>query len=951
MAKHEEEKEGPRPNCLSGEVVRKRRVEWSGPTCRIRVASDRSMEGKNERRLKAVENQLEAMGITVDGLKAETVAMRQDSTTIHQDLQEVMHILGGRNRDHKGASDESQSSVNGDRRGRREEENEGRETEQRDRVDLLNWINRAERFFELQGVAEEEKVNITYVSMGGSADYWYRFWREKARDRTWEGLKCAMIGRFGERSRGTIFERLAANCQTGTVEEYINDFEILVGQTKGVMDEQLLCYFLAGLQDNVRGRVRPHDQQELLAAMRITKDVEIRLEGAKTGGGSANRPPISRGRTAGTIVREDERRVQRVWDLGEEKRTRGSVREEAEGCETFPITSISSDVKKANFGPGHRCPGRSLQVLILGEDKEEDPGETKKELANMRLELSSPSARGMTQPRTMKLLGSVGDKEVLIMVNSGASHNFISKTLVEELQLEVNKDQMRPVCLGDGHRKQTQECCQGVMLQLGGVEIAEQYHVFELGGVNMILGVDWLATLGEVVTNWGKLTMSFKQGEREVTIRGDPTLARKITEVETVAVMWGLKQMEVAGRRGEEQGFTVRRREELEETLSEFQQEFNDYSTNNFNFDIPPDARTRLFHSFPSGTIKVLKLQHKKFNGNIPDKFPVSCALKTMDLNSNLLKGTIPKSLQNCSSLEVLDLKNNEVDDGFPNFLNSISTFRVLVLRRNKFHGHIECADKCTWPIRILNKRQQQLEEEIREQALIEWNEGGVDGATWEEQVTIQEQFSEFNLEDKEEEKEGPRPNCLSGEVVRKRRIEWPLTIDLIKQEVEAERKANEEIKKCPKDESNSQSWSSNSLTTFWLVPELAKSVIEKRAEKESDRLRIRVRPNFAVEKLTEVQSGTCHFRALESTGDDDRVSVYWRRRWLTPKSKRQALCHTKNAQGPPLNLPSVALCGPCGAARCGEVVDVSTGLCGLLLSSIICVLCIDEDVQALKRM
>ncbi|KOM24565.1 hypothetical protein LR48_Vigan2306s000100 [Vigna angularis] len=34
------------------------------------------------------------------------------------------------------------------------------------------------------------------------------------------------------------------------------------------------------------------------------------------------------------------------------------------------------------------------------------------------------------------------------------------------------------------------------------------------------------------------------------------------------------------------------------------------------------------------------------------------------------------------------------------------------------------------WPIRVLNRRQQQLEEELREQVLIEGNEGRVDGAT-----------------------------------------------------------------------------------------------------------------------------------------------------------------------------------------------------------------------------
>ncbi|WVZ02840.1 hypothetical protein V8G54_023646 [Vigna mungo] len=182
---------------------------------------------------------------------------------LNVDLQEIMWMLGNCNRDHEDVSDGSQTSVNDIQRTRREDENVGSRDVERtegqfnwrkkveilvfEGVDPLNWINQAECFFELQGVTEEEKVRIAYVSMEGSAGYWYRFWREKAINRTWEGLKCAMIGRFGERNKGLIFERLMTNRQIGTVEEYIRDFEILVGQTSGVIGAQLLGYFLRGL--------------------------------------------------------------------------------------------------------------------------------------------------------------------------------------------------------------------------------------------------------------------------------------------------------------------------------------------------------------------------------------------------------------------------------------------------------------------------------------------------------------------------------------------------------------------------------------------------------------------------------------------------------------------------------------------------------------------------------
>ncbi|WVY94770.1 hypothetical protein V8G54_033858 [Vigna mungo] len=85
----------------------------------------------------------------------------------------------------------------------------------------FGWISKAEKFFEWQGVTEEGKVRLASISMEGSAGYWVRVWKEKAKNRSLEGLKGAMVWRFGERNRGTTFEGVAASKQSGTVEEYV----------------------------------------------------------------------------------------------------------------------------------------------------------------------------------------------------------------------------------------------------------------------------------------------------------------------------------------------------------------------------------------------------------------------------------------------------------------------------------------------------------------------------------------------------------------------------------------------------------------------------------------------------------------------------------------------------------------------------------------------------------
>lgn len=53
-------------------------------------------------------------------------------------------------------------------------------------------------------------------------------------------------------------------------------------------------------------------------------------------------------------------------------------------------------------------------------------------------------------------------------------------------------------------------------------------HVFELGGVDLILGIAWLAKLGEMVINWWNMSMQYIVAGEKMMIKGDPALARQL---------------------------------------------------------------------------------------------------------------------------------------------------------------------------------------------------------------------------------------------------------------------------------------------------------------------------------------------------------------------------------------------------------------------------------------
>ena len=86
---------------------------------------------------------------------------------------------------------------------------------------------------------------------------------------------------------------------------------------------------------------------------------------------------------------------------------------------------------------GHRCKQKELHVLLVSEGDEGVSGDDELVLEVAEeveaVKLSSNFMVGLSKPRTMKLRGEIQGKEVVVLIDCGATHNFISKPVVESL--------------------------------------------------------------------------------------------------------------------------------------------------------------------------------------------------------------------------------------------------------------------------------------------------------------------------------------------------------------------------------------------------------------------------------------------------------------------------------------------------------------------------------------
>ncbi|KAL8119990.1 hypothetical protein AgCh_017209 [Apium graveolens] len=134
---------------------------------------------------------------------------------------------------------------------------------------------------------------------------------------------------------------------------------------------------------------------------------------------------------------------------------------------------------------GHKCRKRELSVLLIdedGDDSSEEAGsepppspteETPSEI-HVQSEVSLNSVFGLSCPRTKKLKGEIADKEVIVLIDPGATHNFVSLEKVAALGLPVTESGGFGVSLGNGEAIKESGVCENVVLQLDGDVIIQE---------------------------------------------------------------------------------------------------------------------------------------------------------------------------------------------------------------------------------------------------------------------------------------------------------------------------------------------------------------------------------------------------------------------------------------------------------------------------------------------
>ena len=108
---------------------------------------------------------------------------------------------------------------------------------------------------------------------------------------------------------------------------------------------------------------------------------------------------------------------------------------------------------------------------------------------------------------TACLSGKIGEKDYMMLINSGSELNIMTLQQAEELALPIDDSGNSWTLKGiSGHTMGLEGICWNIPVQIGGIEFSHNFFVsqMDLGNKDMVLGQLWLFSQSTRI-NYGKM--------------------------------------------------------------------------------------------------------------------------------------------------------------------------------------------------------------------------------------------------------------------------------------------------------------------------------------------------------------------------------------------------------------------------------------------------------------
>jgi hypothetical protein len=185
------------------------------------------------------------------------------------------------------------------------------------------------------------------------------------------------------------------------------------------------------------------------------------------------------------------------------------------------------------YFPGHKCKEQNIFMAISEDVSEEDveahpmddlpkPSDITPPFNPLEVEpiISLNSLSRLSSPQTLKIIGYIKHRKVIILVDSGSTHNFIHHHISQENNWYIRGINNFQIMFANGGSMKCGGRCENVRLQIGQYHMKSHMFSIDMGGCVIVLGAKWLRTLGPILMDFKELTMQFNQEGQQYKFQG-----------------------------------------------------------------------------------------------------------------------------------------------------------------------------------------------------------------------------------------------------------------------------------------------------------------------------------------------------------------------------------------------------------------------------------------------
>jgi hypothetical protein len=410
-----------------------------------------------------------------------------------------------------------------------------------DGKNVMEWIFRAEQFFDYYGTPDKDRLTITSVHLDQDVVPWFQMIQRTHPFNSWVEFTRALELDFGPSIYDCPRASLFKLAQTGTVNDYYLKFTALANRVYGLSTDAMVDCFVSGLNPEIRRDVMIHTPVTIVKAVSLAKVYEEKYNSTPKPQKTQNTQISYQNRSPFNSNKPENSTKSYSPPLLPTPPTR-PMHPNQKNPNIRRISPAEMQLRKEKgqcywcddkFSFSHNCPNKHLMLLqsdptaeIAFDDVLESPEPTSDIITQTETNhhLSLNALKGANSLGTMRFMGRIGKIRVQILIDGGSSDNFMQPRIAHFLKLPVEPAPCFKVLVGNGQIMTAEGVVTNLSVVIQEHEMLLPVYLLPIAGADLILGTAWLATLGPHVADYSALTLKFFHKGKFITLQGDPNI-------------------------------------------------------------------------------------------------------------------------------------------------------------------------------------------------------------------------------------------------------------------------------------------------------------------------------------------------------------------------------------------------------------------------------------------